>query len=60
MNPVGAYAYRALDNVIQAQNQPSGEVKGIAPAWACDQHGEPGHNYFTCRDCITNFMKRPA
>ena len=35
-----------------------GEIKGLGPAWACDQHGQPGHNYNTCITCLGNFMAR--
>jgi hypothetical protein len=34
-----------------------GEIKGLGPAWACDKHGDPGHNKQLCITCLGNFMR---
>lgn len=34
------------------------EIPGIGPKWACDQFGQPGHNYYGCIHCTGNFMER--
>lgn len=37
------------------------EIPGTGPVWACAQYGQPGHDYYTCRDCLRHFdghMKR--
>lgn len=35
-----------------------GEEPGLGPEWACENYGQQGHNYITCKQCLQNFMSR--
>jgi hypothetical protein len=27
------------------------EFPGMGPRWACENYGQPGHDYFSCLEC---------